>query len=96
MVVNKPMRQFKYSPLSLYVEEVYAERQPSRSGCGDVVGTGELVITELKLTEEFSKARRIKNLEICNLLMDKGFQSIEVLTDRVPEANELKVMGDIE
>ena len=89
------MKQFKYEPLNLYVAEVYAERQPSRSGCGDVSDTGELVIIELKLTEEFSDARRIKNMEICNLLIDKGFQSIEVLTERVPEENELRVMGDI-
>ena len=90
------MKQFKYEPLNLYVAEVYAERQPSRSGCGGVSGSGELVITEIKLVEEFSDARRIKNLEICNLLVDKGFQSIEVLTERVPEENELKVMGEIE
>lgn len=90
------MKQFKYEPLNLYVAEVYAERQPSRSGCGDISGTGELAIIELKLTEEFSDARRIKNLEICNLLASKGFQSIEVLTERVPESNELKVMGEIE
>lgn len=90
------MKQFKYVPLNLYVAEVYVERQPSRSGCGDISGSGELAITEIKLVEEFSDARRIKNLEICNLLVDKGFQSIEVLTERVPEENELKVMGEIE
>lgn len=74
------------------MEEVYAELRESTAS--SVTGR-ELVFTEMKLGNEFSKARRIKNLEICELLEDSGFESVELLsiTDKV-KVGELKEVGE--
>lgn len=82
------MKQFKHEASGLFIEEVYADVKPQWIPAPfEVTGVPEddapikreLVLTKIKLTNDFSKARRIKNLEICELLEKSGFQSIEIL-----------------
>lgn len=82
------MKQFKHEASGLFVEEAYADVKPEWKPAPYEVTSvpenmvplkRELILTEIKLTKDFSKARRIKNLELCELLEKSGFQSIEVL-----------------
>lgn len=82
------MKQFKHGASGLFIEEAYADVKPQWIPAPfEVTGVSEddapikreLMLTKMKLTNDFSKARRIKNLELCELLEKSGFQSIEVL-----------------
>lgn len=84
------MKKFRHLDTGLYVEEIYVTWENAEN-----IGKTNrplLKITKLILSDDYEKARRIKNNVLSQWMLSNGFSSVEVLIDRIP--NEIKEIGE--
>lgn len=81
------MKTFRHVDTGLYVEEIYVEPVKKEYSFQPMFKLSRLI-----LTDDYEKARRIKNLELCKWMKFNGFYSVEILPDKV--LDDIKVIGE--